>query len=245
MHTRAGWAGACVSTGSVVVTAGPPIARSPDELADDGDELLGGEGLAQVLVGALTLTPHAIALLVLGAHEDHRHGLGASVALEAAQDLVAVAVGHDDVEEEQIRALLRHALLKLLAVGKTDDVVPGRFENALHQLQLRLGVVDHHHLGHRVTVLLVTLSFHTLRIDRARAPRCVSASSCAARCRNLGNFRMTFRSRKCQGNAPSALQVGGGYVSVAVRFYGFASRHPPGPSTCYLGAWIATKPRKD
>src|SRR5262245_64540213 len=87
MHTRAGWAGACVSTGSVV-TVGPPIARSPDELADDGDELLGGEGLAQVLVGALTLAPHAIALLVFGAHEDHRHGLRASVALEAAQNLV-------------------------------------------------------------------------------------------------------------------------------------------------------------
>src|SRR5215470_2805976 len=157
MHTRAGWAGVCVSTGSVVVTAGPPIARSPDELADDGDELLGGEGLAQVLVGALTLTPHAIALLVLGAHEDHWHGLGASVALEAAQDLVAVAVGHDDVEEEQVRALLRHVLLELLAVGETDNVVPGGFENAFHQLQLRLGIVDHHHLGHSVTVLLVTL----------------------------------------------------------------------------------------
>src|SRR5262249_772463 len=155
-HPRAGWVGACVSAGSVV-TAGPPIARSPDELADDGDELLGGEGLAQVLVGALTLAPHAIALLVLGAHENHRHGLGASVALEAAQDLVAVAVGHDDVEEEQIRALLRHAFLELLAVGETDDVVPGGFENAFHQLQLGLGVVDHHHFCHPVTVLLVTL----------------------------------------------------------------------------------------
>src|SRR5215469_16607330 len=165
MHTRAGWAGACVSTGSVVVTAGPPIARSPDELADDGDELFGGEGLAQVLVGTLALAPRAIALLVLGAHEDHRHGLGAPVALEAAQDLVAVAMGHDDVQQEQVRALLRHALLELLAVGKTDDVVPGGFENAFHELQLRLGVVDHHHFGHRVTVLLVTLKLRYLSIE--------------------------------------------------------------------------------
>src|SRR5499433_1548901 len=157
MHARAGGARACASAGSVV-TAGPPIARSPDELADDGDELLGGEGLAQIFVGALALAPHAIALLVLGAHENHRHRLGASVALEAAQDLVAVAVGHDDVEKEQIRALLRHAFLELLAVGETDDVVPGGFENAFHQLQLGLGVVDHHHFGHPVTVLLVTLS---------------------------------------------------------------------------------------
>src|SRR5262245_40199480 len=126
------------------------MSLSPDELPDHGDELLSGEGLAQVLVGALALAPHAIALLVLGAHQHHRHGLRAPVALEAAEDLVSVALRHHDVEEQQIRALLHHPLLELFAARQADDIEPGRLENAFHKLELRLGVIHDHDLGHRV-----------------------------------------------------------------------------------------------
>src|SRR5262245_10516566 len=112
------------------------MALSPHELPDHGDELLGSEGLPEVLVGALSLAPDAIALLVLRAHEDHRHGLGAAVALETAQDLVPVALGHDDIEQEQIGPLFHYSFLQPLSVWQTDNVESRGFEDPFHQLEL-------------------------------------------------------------------------------------------------------------
>src|SRR4029453_7130350 len=145
MHARL-W-GTAVGAGRVV-TAGVPMTGSPDELPDYHDELLGREGLAEILVGSLSLAPHPIALLVLRAHQHHGHGLGALVTLEAPQDLVAVSVRHDDIEEQQIRSLEDDTLFQCLTVGKTDNFVTGRLENALDESELRLGVVYDHHFGH-------------------------------------------------------------------------------------------------
>src|SRR5437773_4382778 len=103
--------GTAVAAGRVV-TGGEPMARSPDELPDYHDELLGGEGLAEVLVSSLSLAPYPVAFLVLRAHQHHGHGLGALITLEAPQDLVTVSVRHDDIEKQQIRSLENNTLLK-------------------------------------------------------------------------------------------------------------------------------------
>jgi hypothetical protein len=57
-------------------------------------------------------------------------------------------VRHDDIEEQQVRPLEDNTLFKFLTVGKTDNFVTGRLENALDELELGLGVVYDHHLGH-------------------------------------------------------------------------------------------------
>src|SRR3982751_2077203 len=105
------------------------------------EQLIGGERLAEVLVGSLPLAPGPVALLVLAAHEHHRSRLRASVLAERSQDLVAVALRHHDVEQQHIGALARQFVLQGLAVQQGDDLVPGGLQNRLHELELRNRVV--------------------------------------------------------------------------------------------------------
>ena len=72
----------------------------------------------------------------------------ARIALDAAEKLVAVAVGHDDVEEQEVRTLRHELVLELVAVQARHDVEASGLEDDFHELELRVGVVDHHDLGH-------------------------------------------------------------------------------------------------
>src|SRR4029450_1202252 len=71
---------------------------SVDKAPHRRQQLIGRERLREVVVGALTLAPGAVALLVLRRDQHHRHRLGLLVALEGAQQLVPVALGHHDVQ---------------------------------------------------------------------------------------------------------------------------------------------------
>src|SRR4030095_9751806 len=124
----------------------------PREAAHGLEKLLRREGFAEVLVGALPLAPHPVAFLVLRAHHHHRGVLGPPVPLDAAEDFVTVALGHDDVEQEHVGLLLGDLLLQVLAVDQGDHLVPGVPENAFHHRQLGICVVDDHHLAHRGSI---------------------------------------------------------------------------------------------
>src|SRR5262249_7661854 len=141
-----------------------PLGR---EAAHRLEQLLRGEGLAEVLVGALALPPHPVALLILRAHHHHRGVLGAAVPLDAAENLVAVALRHHDVEQQYVRLLFGDLVLELLAVDERHDLVAGRAQNALHHGQLGVRVVDDHHLAHGGCPLLTFRS--TRRADRRPA----------------------------------------------------------------------------
>src|SRR5262245_1934140 len=135
--------------------AGPgTTTSSAGKPAYHAQELVRRERLGKVLVGALLLTPNAIALLVLRRDEHDRRRLRARVAAPRAQDLVPVALGHDDVEQHHVGMLGLHLILELLAVAERHDIVPGTAKNRLHQLQVRVRVVDHHHLRHFESSLL-------------------------------------------------------------------------------------------
>src|SRR5262249_8498786 len=111
--------------------------------------LVGAKGFGQVLVGALAEAPGTIRLLVLGRDDDDSRLLRALVAAQAAEDLVTAALGHDDVEQHDVRPLGGNLVLELLAVDVRDDLVPGGSQDRLHHRDLGVGVVDHHHLAHR------------------------------------------------------------------------------------------------
>src|SRR5207237_10094393 len=87
------------------------------EAGDHGQELRAGERLREVLSRALPLAPDAVALLVATGHEHDRGVSGPLVLLETAQDLVAVALRHHDVEEKDVRELRRQLVFETLTIG--------------------------------------------------------------------------------------------------------------------------------
>src|SRR6185369_12185046 len=136
------------ASGASANSAGTGV--SVDKSAHHREQLVGGEGLAQIVVGALAPPPGAVALLVLGGHEHDRRRARVLVALERAQQLVAVTLRHDDVQQEHVGTLVRHLVLQRVAVDERDDLMPGAAQDRLHELQLGVGVVDDHHLRHRL-----------------------------------------------------------------------------------------------
>jgi len=56
------------------------------------------------------------------------------------------------MSQHDVRAFLDDLLLELVTVEVRHDVVTGRAQDRLHHLELGIGVVDHHHLGHRQTI---------------------------------------------------------------------------------------------
>src|SRR3989441_11935332 len=158
-HARRRWApGRIASGGSVGSGAGVPsgdgaasgtTASSAGKPAHHAQQLVRRERFREVLVGALLLAPRAVALLVPRRDEHHGRLAGARVAAQRPQDLVAVAAGHDDVEEQHVGMLGLHLVLERFAVAERDDLMAGAAQDRLHELQVGIGVVDHHHLRHR------------------------------------------------------------------------------------------------
>src|SRR5690349_12193084 len=73
-------------------------ASSAGKPAHHAEQLIRRERLREVFVGALLLAPGAIAFLVFRGHQHDRRRAGTRVAPDRAQDLVAVASRHHDVE---------------------------------------------------------------------------------------------------------------------------------------------------
>src|SRR5256712_9218592 len=116
-HARRRWAPGRIASGkSVGSGAGVPsgdgaaagtTASSAGKPAHHAQQLVRRERFREGLVGALLLAPRAVALLVPRGDEHHGRLARARVAPQRPQDLVAVAAGHDDVEEESRRETRR------------------------------------------------------------------------------------------------------------------------------------------
>src|SRR5439155_23320832 len=96
----------------------------------------------------LPLAPDAVAVLVATGHEHDRGVSGPLVLLETAQDLVAVALRHHDVEEKDVRELRRQLVFETLTIGVRDDLVAGGPQDRLHHLEIGMRVVHDHHFAH-------------------------------------------------------------------------------------------------
>src|SRR5688572_19501250 len=152
MNRQARWARrfvvGSVGTGEADAAAPASTPGSADKPPHHVEELIRGKGLGQVIVGALSLAPHAITLLVFRAHEHHGCRARTLILLESAEDLVAIALGHHDVEKDEIGVFLRTLVFELVAVDEGDDLMAGALEDGFHEPELRHGIIDDHHLAH-------------------------------------------------------------------------------------------------
>jgi hypothetical protein len=89
-----------------------------------GDELLEGERLRHVVVGARIEPSDTVFDLI--ARREHQHRYTVTAAADPTADLEPVDHGHQDVEDDRIRlavAVRLEALERLLAVGSQLDLV--------------------------------------------------------------------------------------------------------------------------
>src|SRR5690554_920763 len=122
-----------------------PAPRSGvDVLADGVEELLAREWLGDVLLGADDAPARLVEQAVLGGQHDHRRGLEQLVVLEQRAGLVAVQARHHDVDEDDLRLLVRDLRQCLEPVDRGSDLRPLPAEQRLGGTPDRLRVVDHH-----------------------------------------------------------------------------------------------------
>src|SRR4051812_25229612 len=118
---------------------------------DARDELGGGEGLDDVVVGAEAQAHDAIGLLALGGEQDDR--AGAVLGAYAAHDLEPVEAGEHEVEHDQVRWSLGDRLEGREAVLGHARLVARSLQIARDDFADRRLVVDDEHgssgVGHR------------------------------------------------------------------------------------------------
>ncbi len=95
--------------------------RAPQQRAQARLELLQGERLDQVVVGAGVEPRHPIVDGI--ARGEHQHRRAVAGVAQPAADLEPVDPGHRHVEHHRVVAHLRHAVERLAAVGGERDVV--------------------------------------------------------------------------------------------------------------------------
>src|SRR5262249_34586869 len=115
---RAGATGRSSTAGASTLTV-----VSADKPPHHREQLIGGERLGQIAVGALTPAPCLVALLVLRRHQHDRRCLRLLVLLERAQQLEAVALGQDDVEQHHVGPLAADLVLERFAVDERHHLV--------------------------------------------------------------------------------------------------------------------------
>ena len=123
-----------------------------------GDELARAERLGDVVVGAELEAEDAVDLAVAGGEEQHRH---VARGAQSAAHLEAVDVGQADVEQHDLRPMLRDQLEPAFAVRGLQHSESGLAQVHVEQVGDVRIVLDHHdgalalrHVGHAATLVL-------------------------------------------------------------------------------------------
>ena len=117
-------------------------AGAAEQRAQPGAQLLDGERLDEVVVGAGVEPLDAVGDCVARGDDEHRHRIAA--AAQRAADLEAADLGHQEIEHDRVGRRLRLARERLRAVlGLVDLVV--RAQGARDRRADRRVVVDHEH----------------------------------------------------------------------------------------------------
>ena len=98
--------------------AGAGAARAPEDGPDARGEFIGMERFGDVVVGAQVEALRLVGGRALRGEQDDRDR---SSLAELAHDLDAIEVGHDDVEQDDVRSDLLGLLERLLATVRGDD----------------------------------------------------------------------------------------------------------------------------
>ena len=113
-----------------------------DQRADPRVELLRIDRLAEEVVGAGFEAFDPGRPLLQRADEDHRRQAGLGDVLQRRADVEAGDVGHDHVEQHEIRVLAVHEVERVASVGRGQDLVALAFEQLAKRRDVRLVVVD-------------------------------------------------------------------------------------------------------
>ena len=119
------------------------------ELRHGAEQLLLGERLGEVVLGAHHAAAGLVEHAVLGGQHDHRHVVEARVALDDGAGLVAVQAGHQDVAEDDLRRVVVDLRERVEAVLGQDDLVAALAQEDLGAAPDGVAVVDDQHAGGR------------------------------------------------------------------------------------------------
>ena len=106
--------------------------RATEDGAHAGGQLVGMERLGDVVVGAEVEALRLVGCRALRGEQDHRHRPSLS---QLPHDLDAVEVGHDDVEQDDVRPDLLGLGQRLLAAAGGDDAEALLPEGDGHELR--------------------------------------------------------------------------------------------------------------
>jgi hypothetical protein len=135
-----------IATGGASAVAGSWRRRTAQDGADARDQLAGGEGLDDVVVGAELQAGDAVGLLAARGEQDDRDARALLLA-HPAHDLQPVDPGHHQVEHDEVRPAAREGVERRVAVRDDLGVVAGALEVARDDLADRRLVVDHQDRG--------------------------------------------------------------------------------------------------
>ena len=117
--------------------------RAAQQRAHAGQQLLEGEGLDQVVVGAAVEAGDLVVGRVAGGEHEHRNGQ--TTLAQVAADAETVETRQHDVEQDQVVLVVAAAQagLRGASVAQRVDRVAFLFEAALEHLSQLVGVFDH------------------------------------------------------------------------------------------------------
>src|SRR5262249_50361644 len=122
------------------------IQSSPDMRLDGAQELVLGERLRQVVLGTYDPAASAIEQAILGRQHDHGNGAENLVVLYEGARLITIQTRHHDVDEHDVRLVVRNFRERIEAVDGRIDLAPLLGEERLGRAADRLTVVDHQDL---------------------------------------------------------------------------------------------------
>ena len=119
-------------------------AGAPKEGAEAGEQLAGGKGLWQVVVGTEVEASHPLGDGVEGRQKDDRH---AGFSPQPATDSEAIELRKHHVEHHQIGLLLVEEGQGLLAILGTEHPITGQLQPHHQHAADRRFIIDHQHGG--------------------------------------------------------------------------------------------------
>src|ERR1700730_11074507 len=111
----------CTSVGESSTISISAIPLSPDMRLDRAQELVLRKRLGQVVLRADDATPCAIEQAVLGRQHDQGNGTEFVVVLEEGTGLSASEPRHHDVDEHNVRLVIRDLRQRVESVNRSKD----------------------------------------------------------------------------------------------------------------------------
>src|SRR6267378_3962121 len=102
--------------------------------------------LCYVCVRALLLAPKLVTGRVFRGHHNHGNHIELGVPLQVAANLKTISPGHNDVQQDYARPLVRNGLFHASGVVQSNRPIAFSFQQALHQLDLSRRVINNQDL---------------------------------------------------------------------------------------------------